>query len=76
LYFVPESVGVTDCKVIPNEDDVDISKELCEDEQSPLAITFYELAEMIIEDENFVPPQNAHDAKVLYQQLLLCIDRL
>lgn len=76
LYFVPESVGVTDCKVMPNKDDVDISKELCDDEQSPLAIAFYELAEMIIEDEDFVQPQNAHDAKVLYQQLLLCIDRL
>jgi hypothetical protein len=76
LYFVPESVGVTDCKVIPDEHDIDISKELCEDEQSPLALTFYELAQMIMEDEGFVQPQNAHDAKVLYQQLLLCIDRL
>ena len=76
LYFVPECVGVTDCKVIPNEDDVDISKELCEDEQSSLAVIFQELADMIMEDEDFAQPQNAHDAKVLYHQLLLCIDRL
>ena len=76
LYFVPECVGVTDCTVIPNEDDVDIWKELCEDEQSSLAVIFQELADMIMEDESFDQPRNAHDAKVLYHQLLLCIDRL
>ena len=75
LYFVPECVGVTDCKAIPNEDNVDISKELCEDEQSSLAAIFQELADMIMEDEGFAQPQNAHDAKVLYHQLLLRIDR-
>ena len=72
LYFVPESVGVTDCKVCPNHNDVAISKELVNNEQCPSEEMFCELAE----DEHLHEPQNAHKAKVLYQQLLLHIDRL
>ena len=78
LFFLPQA-NVHSYSFPVSEDDIDVAEEICIVEM-PSAFgcsdEFVDLATMIMEDNNIDYPQDADEAKSLYIELLIHINRL
>jgi len=75
MYFLPERYSTTDYKKDVDWIDLDIAESTCGEQNPPMGChpSFAELATMIMQENNLSEPEDASEAKELYNQLLLYI---
>ena len=78
LYFIPEINNTRDYKSSVDLRNVDIAEQLCAERLSPsgCSTVFYELAAIIMVQEQWHNPNNAEEGKELFSKLLTHINNI
>ena len=77
VYFTPEGLGVTDCKLRLDRHDVNLAMDYCETPSLfGCSADFLKLSRIIMQEKNLTVPKNAADAKTLYITLIQEIENL
>jgi len=78
LFFLPESANTYNYLVSVGQDEVEIAEELLTEDPLPrgCSLEFQELALMIMEDHGLVNAENAQQALILYENIIVHLNNL